>query len=401
MAPDYQMTPLMDEQTVHQERSGRFSSWVEISLAALRSNFRHISHCVRGKAEICAVLKADAYGHGAVSCALALQKEGAKWFAVTTAHEGVLLRQAGVTQRILLLGGVWPGEEECVFENDLTPAIWRPEQVRLLQKAAALGFWRGKRIMVHLKVNTGMNRLGMDGKDVRAMMETIQSSACVQLEGIFSHFTSSEIVDSPQGGIQLSRFRGFLERLAQSGIHPALQHMANSSAIPSRPESWFNMVRPGISLYGYYLPFTSSLPGALPFALPVSPVLAWKTRVIHTRIVEAGQRVGYGGAHVVGFPAKVAVLSVGYCDGLGRQLSSRGRVIVHRRYAPIIGNISMNLTTIDVTGIPDVEVGDEAILIGRAGNIEITAWEHARLGSTIPYEVLCGISSRIPRTYLG
>jgi len=278
-------------------------------------------------------------------------------------------------------------------------ALSRPTPDRILVIAQA--FRHGKRIMVHLKVNTGLNRLGMDEKDFCAMMEAIQSSAYVQLEGIFSHFASSEIVDSPQCSIQLSRFHGFLEKLAQSGVHPALQHMANSSAIPSRPESWFNMVRPGISLYGYYLPFTSSIAGVLPFALPVSPVLAWKTRVIHTRIVEAGQRVGYGGAHVTRVPAKVAVLSVGYCDGLGRHLSSRGRVIVHDRYAPIIGNISMNLTTIDVTGIPDVEVGDEAILIGRAGNIEITAWEHARLGSTIPYEVLCSISSRVPRTYIG
>ena len=219
---------------------------------------------------------------------------------------------------------------------------------------------------------------------------------------MFSHFSSAELVDAPQGDAQLDRFDQAVEAAAKLNLHPPFKHMANSAAIVSRTRAWFNLVRPGISLYGYYLPFTSVISGHADSSLelPVKPVLTWKTRVLQIRQVEAGQSVGYSSGYMTEFPTKVAVLSVGYGDGLTRQLSSRGRVIIRDDYASIIGNVSMNLTTVDVTGIPGVEVGDEVIIIGETEKRKVTAWEHANLASTIPYEILCDISARVPRKYV-
>jgi alanine racemase len=376
-------------------------SWVDISLTALQYNFRTVLSFVQPEADVCAVVKSDAYGHGAGACSLALQQEGAKWFAVTTAEEGMALRGEGVTARILVLGGLWRGEEEAAIQYQLTPTIWNWNHLELLENAAEK-LRITNTIPVHLKVNTGMNRLGVDLQDLDTLLEAIKSASHISLEGMFSHFASSEVVDAPQGELQLERFDQALQKAAALDLHPSLQHMANSAAIATRPKSWFNLVRPGISLYGYYLPFTSVITGRADpsLELPVKPVLSWKTRVIQVREVVPGQGVGYSSGYVTEFPTRVAVLSVGYADGLNHQLSSRGRVIIRNDYASIIGNISMNLTTVDVTGIPGVEVGDEVIIIGETAKRKIDAWEHANHASTIPYDVLCGISSRLPRRYV-
>lgn len=399
MADTYQISSSVETAAPQQGRLGPWRSWVEISLTALRHNFRTISNDVQTQATICAVLKSEAYGHGAVPCAIALQAEGASWFAVNTASEGILLRKAGITGRILLLDGVWPYDAEAILENDLTAAVWNRNQLLLLDKA---GSKLRQRAAVHLKVNTGLNRLGADWNDFDSVLRVFQSAEHIHLEGIFSHFSSSEVVDDPQCDRQLSLFHRFLKRASEFGMQPAFQHMANSSAIYTWPDSRFNMVRPGISLFGYYLPLKSSATNHEYHVLrsAVIPVLSWKTRIVHLRNVLPGQGIGYGGEYITRFPTRVAVLSVGYSDGLSRRLSSGGRVIVHDCFASIIGNISMNLTTVDVTGIPDLQIGDEVILIGRSGSKEISASEHAELGSTIPYEVLCGISSRLPREYL-
>lgn len=376
-------------------------AWVEVSLTALRHNFRTILSYVQPEAAVCAVVKADAYGHGASACSLALQQEGAQWFAVTTCEEGIALREGGITGRILQLGGIWRGEEEQIVQYELTPAIWNWNHVELLENAAEK-LKPQHAISVHLKVNTGMNRLGVDLNDLPSLLEAIRSAPHLTLEGMFSHFASAELVDAPQGDLQLDRFDQAYEAAEKLNLHPPLRHMANSAAIVARTRSWFNLVRAGISLYGYYLPFTSVISGhADPsLELPVKPVLSWKTRVLQIRQVEAGQPVGYSSGYMTEFPTRVAVLSVGYGDGLSRHLSPRGRVIIRDDYASIIGNISMNLTTVDVTGIPGVEVGDEVIIIGETEKRKITAWEHASLASTIPYEVLCGISTRVPRKYV-
>jgi alanine racemase len=377
------------------------SSWVEVSLTALRHNFRTVLSYVQPETDVCAVVKSDAYGHGASACSTALKEEGAKWFAVSTCEEGVALREARITGRILLLSGLWRGEEEDVVKQELTPAVWDWNHLELLESAAEK-LKPQRAIAIHLKVNTGMNRLGVDLQDLPQMLETIQSAPHLTLEGMFSHFSAAEVTDGPLSEMQLKRFDQALEMAAKMKLKPPFRHMSNSAGIVTQPGARFNLVRPGISLYGYYLPFTSVITGLADSSLelPVKPVLSWKTRIIQIRQVESGQTIGYSSGYITEFPTKVGVLSVGYGDGLSRQLSSRGRVIIRDDYASIIGNVSMNLTTIDVTGIPGVEVGDEVIIIGESAKRKVTAWDHANHGSTIPYEILCGISSRVPRKYV-
>jgi alanine racemase len=376
-------------------------SWVEVSLTALQHNFRTVLSYVQPEADVCPVIKNDAYGHGAGACALALQKEGAKWLGVSTVEEGDSLRGDGVTARILVLDGFARGEEEEIVQYQLTPAVWDWNHIELLENAAEK-LATPHRIPIHLNVNTGINHLGVDIGDLPAMLEAIQSAPHLFLEGMFSHFAASEVVDGPHGEHQLQAFRDALTKAEEMGIRPSIRHMANSSALASRPQSWFNMVRPGLAIYGYFLPFSSIVTGHADWSLdlPVKPALAWKTRIIQVREVAAGQPVGYSSGYVTEFPTKVAVLSVGYGDGLNRQLSSRGRVIIQNDYASIVGNIGMNLTTVDVTGIPGVDVGDEVIIIGETDKRKITAWEHAGIAGTIPYEILSNISRRVFRKYV-
>ena len=378
-------------------------TWAEISLPGLRHNFRTLQQFVAPKATVCAVVKADAYGHGAAECARALEKEGATWFGVTSTEEGLQLRQAGITSRILLLAGFWRGEEDAILEYDLTPAVWGRSHIELLENAAKK-MKTGKRLIVpvHLKVDTGMARLGVGLPDLATLAPVFKSAHHVVLEGVFTHLAAAEVLDAPGTDAQVGRFQDAVTALIASGLSPVYYHMANSGAIAARPNTWKNMVRPGLALYGYCLPFTSAITGTpdSSYELPLQPVLAWKTRIIALRDVAARQPVGYSGAYVTQAPAKIAVLPVGYADGLSRQLSSRGRVIVRGDYAAIVGNVAMDLTLIDVTGIPGVEVGDEVILLGAAGARRVTVWDHASLSMTLPYEVLCGISKRVPRKYV-
>jgi alanine racemase len=375
--------------------------WIEVSLTALRHNFRTVLSFVRPEAAVCAVIKSDAYGHGAATCALALQEEGARWFAVNTAEEGVALREGGISGRILLLAGFLRGDEEAIVRYELAPAIWDWNHIELLENAAER-LKPQRRIPIHLKVNTGMNRLGVDMKDLPAIYEALRAAPHVLFEGIFSHFAASEVVDQPLAQEQLERFKQAIDLARQTGLNPLLRHMANTSAIAARPKSWFNMVRPGLALYGYFLPFMSvvSRQPDTSMELPVKPALSWKARVLQVREVPAGETVGYTSGYVTPSATKVAVLPVGYGDGLSRQLSSCGRVIVRDDYAAIIGNISMNLTTADVTGIPGVEAGDEVTILGATESRKIWAVEHASLAGTIPYEILCNISGRLPRKYV-
>jgi len=378
-------------------------TWAEVSLPTLRHNFRLLQECVAPDATVCAVLKADAYGHGAVACARALEAEGALWVGVTSTDEGLELRQAGISAHILLMTGFWRGEEEAVVRHDLTAAVWDWKHIELLEEAAVrLRLPENEVVPVHLKVDTGMGRLGASPSDVAMLARVMKSARHVVMEGVFTHLASSDVVDAPDVEAQASCFDDVAATIAESGLAPFYFHMANSAAVATRPRTWRSMVRPGIALYGYYLPFTSAtqaIPDAMP-GLPVRPVLSWKTRIISLRNVPAHQPLGYGGAYVTQAPARIAALPAGYADGLNRQLSSRGRVIVRDELVPIVGNISMDLTLVDVTSVPGVEVGDEVILMGASDRRSVTAREHAVWAKTIPYEILCGISKRVPRRYL-
>ena len=384
----------------------RSATWVEVSRAALSRNFRAIQSQVGSDVTVCPVIKSDAYGHGAAACALALGEAGAKWLAVGSVDEGIALRQLGVEARVLILSGFWRGEEEEIVQHRLSPAVWDPAHVASLEHAAAKTKF-ARPVAVHLKVNTGMNRLGADLEEMAAIYEALRAAPRVHLEGIFSHFASSEVVDQPHGNDQLRQFNNVVSQARRLGFTPAICHMANSAAIVSRPASWFNLVRPGLAIYGYCLQLTRSTQQSAFSSqqtvldiLRLQPALAWKTRVLQVREVAAGQQVGYSGGYIARSTTKVAILAAGYGDGLSRKLSSRGRVIVRDAYAPIIGNVSMNLTAADVTLIPGVAVGDVVTLIGSTPSCGISAWEHANLASTIPYEILCNISGRLMRKYV-
>ena len=373
-------------------------TWAEVSLATLRQNFRTVVKHVGAGITICAVVKADAYGHGAVECARALQEEGAKWLGVTSLDEAIPLREAGIDARILSMTGFWRGEENEIVRMRLTPTVWEPWHIESLDTAAASA---GTRHAVHLKIDTGMGRLGVAPAELPRVLQALAAAPHVILEGISTHLASSETMDAPSVAEQERRFEEAQRMMRAAGFSPSLIHMANTSALISRRETWNNMVRPGVALYGYYLPFQRAgreVSGGT-LRLPVKPILTWKTRILSLRNFAANQPLGYGGTYVTKAPAHVAVLPVGYADGYNRQLSNRGRVIVREHYAPIVGSISMDLTLVDVTGIPGITVGDEVILLGTSDGLSVDALEHARWAGSSPYEILCNISKRVPRRY--
>ena len=384
-------------------------TWVEVSLLNLVHNFSLIRDLVAGESTVCAVVKCDAYGHGAPQCARALEAAGAKWFGVTCADEGIELRRAGIGGRILLMSGIWRGEAEAAVEHNLTPAVWNREQIAELNSAAER---LGKpSVPVHIEVDTGMSRQGVQPHRLEMLLEAARKAEAVCIEGLHSHLASSEVVDAADVEDQITAYQQALEQLAAAGLRPACLHVANSAAIVAHEKSWRNLVqngktqtalvRPGIALYGYSLPFVTAAGASSSIAeFPLRPVLSWKTRIIDVREVRAGQGVGYNRAHVTSAPAKIATLAVGYGDGLNRGLSNRGQVLVRGQLAPIVGKISMDVTTIDVTRLSGCEIGDEAVLIGKQDEQQLTAWRMAEMLRTIPYEILCAVGKRVRRIFL-
>lgn len=369
-------------------------NWAEVSLGALRRNYRAVRQLAGKEVEICAVVKADAYGHGARECARVLEAEGARWLGVTSTSEGLDLRQLGIRSRILLMTGFWHGDEQDVVHNQLTPAVWQTWHIERLQQAASK---LPGRVAVHLKVDTGMGRLGASLDELPSLLVQLRAADHLSLEGLFTHLASAEVVGAADVQQQLDGFDKAIAVVKREGFSPKYYHAANSAALIAVPQARKNLVRPGISLYGYYLPFGGKAAIQPP---ELEPVLSWKVRVISLRELPAGSALGYNGAFVTRRRSRIAVLPVGYADGLSRRLSSRGQVIVRGACAPMVGRISMDLTLVDMTDVPGVQVGDEVVLIGASNGLRITAWDHAKLGETIPYEMLCGISKRVPRKYV-
>jgi alanine racemase len=386
-------------------------NWAEVSLSALRHNFGVLQEHVGANITICAVVKCNAYGHGVEDCAPALEQAGAKWFGVTSTDEGVLLREAGIQGRILVLCGLFPGEEEDALRHQLTPAVFRFEDAQAIARAAARLKLTNK-VGVHLKLDTGMARLGLPLAALTSFAEGVKLLPQIEVEGVFSHLASSEVLDDEGTRGQIECFESVLQMLAALGVHPPLRHLANSGAVGARPDTWHNFVRPGLALYGYEQPawHRDGSPVTDVTPLPLKPALAWKTHVLGLRDVPAGQALGYGGAYVTPAPARIAVVSVGYGDGLARKISiasagapetatGRGQVLLRGQRAPIVGRISMDLTLVDVTRVAGAAIGDEVVLIGRSGEQEITAWDHARWADTVVYETLCNLSKRVPRRH--
>jgi alanine racemase len=384
-------------------------TWAEVSLTALEHNFHAIQKHVGKNVAICAVVKADGYGHGAVECARALEAEGAEWLGVTDAAEGLALRGAGTKARILLMTGIWKGEEASIIAENLTPTVWEPWHLEALERAARQRDGKSRAGShpqphpVHLKLDTGMNRLGAPKDALPRLCQMFTACPHLMLEGVSTHFASAEILDAKDAAQQIQRFENGLAILQNYGFKPRFVHMGNSAAMSARPDTWKTMVRPGIALYGYSLPFTRNGEPAQIKELPLRPVLSWKTRVLTVKEVAAGEAIGYMGTFVTKQPSRIAVLPVGYADGYPRLLSNRARVIIGDDYAPVVGRVSMDLTIVDVTHIPNVEVGNEVVLIGSGSGLgsskNVDAVELARLCETVPYEILCGLSQRVPRVY--
>lgn len=374
--------------------------WAEISLAQLKENLTLIRRHVGPERKILAVVKADAYGHGAVPVARALAEAGVEALGVAVVAEAIELRRGGVRTPIVVLTGFFPGEEQDLLEHGITPGITESGQLERLEKASRA---RGRTVRCHVKVDTGMGRLGVSCRELPRLAERMAASRALEVEGLYTHFAASEDFTSEQTTEQLSRFEKARAEFARQGLAPPLLHLANTGAIVARPESWGTMVRPGSILYGYlsFFKFPDGCDRSAEFAekIPVRPVLTLKARVYMVREYPARAALGYGANFVTRRPSRIAVLPIGYGDGWRRGLSGRCRVIVRGRYAPMVGTIGMDLTLADVTDIPAAQAGDEVTLIGQNGNAAIPPTELARALDTVASEVLSGLGKRIPRVY--
>src|SRR5262252_4453263 len=385
--------------------------WAEISLSALTHNLHAIRDFVNPKSEkrrkprrILSIVKGNGYGHGGPQVAKALEKAGSDWFGVTSAAEGEAVRKAGVRKPILALTSFWPGEEDQLLRNAIAPAVIRCEQLAALESAAARRKLGKRSVGIHLKIDTGMNRLGIAPTDIDCFARQYEKCRRLKLQGVFTHFASSEVFAGPvasQTCDQEESFYRAVERLRSRGIAPGLIHLANSAAIASRPETWADMVRPGAILYGYH-------PGYDPIErraeaekqLPLKPVMSLRTRIISIRNVPGGEGVGYNARFVPERPSKIAVLAAGYGDGIHRSLGNKGQVLVQGVLAPIVGIISMDVTMADVTDIPSVALGDIATVYGYDDTGHVLAANLvARSIGTVTSDLLCGVSARVPRVY--
>jgi alanine racemase len=392
--------------------------WAEIDLGALAENFRAIRKFVNPPEERCktrrkilCIVKGNGYGHGGPQVAKALEKAGSDWFGVTCTEEGIAVREAGVRKPVLVLTSFFPGEESRLIEHDLTAVIHRCEQLKQLDRAAARFLARKdgkksrKRVSFHLKMDTGMNRLGIAPGDIECFARQLAKCKHLELGGVFTHFASSEVLTNTRVGEQTrqqeERFYAALDRLRALGIDPGIVHLANSAAIVTRPETWADMVRPGAILYGYH-------PGYDPVEqrpeiearLPLKSVMSLRTRIINIRNIPEGAGVGYNETFIAKRPSRIAVLAAGYGDGIHRSLGNRGSVLVRGTLAPIVGIISMDVTMIDVTDVPGADLGDVVTIYGSDGEHVRAANVIARSIGTVTSDLLCAVSQRVPRLYV-
>ncbi len=375
--------------------------WAEISLTQLKENLSLVRRHVGAERKVLAVVKADAYGHGAVPVSRALEAAGVDALGVCCVAEGVELREGGVKAPIVVLTGFFPGEEAELLEHNLTPGITDVGQAETLDRAAKAA---GRKLKIHVKIDSGMGRLGVPPQDVPRLIEALEAAPSLELEGLFTHFSSSENFTVARTEEQLACFEKVRQQMAGRGFDPPLVHLANTGATLARPETWGTMVRPGSVLYGFLsffdFPEGEDRTEELRAMIPVKPVMAFKTRIFQVKDYPANTAVGYGGRFVTERPSRIAILPVGYGDGWRRGLSGRCQVWLRGQMAPVAGTIGMDLTAADVTGIEGVEAGDEVLLMGTNGTATISPSEIARSLGTVASEILTGIGKRVPRVYL-
>ncbi|MGE5571675.1 MAG: alanine racemase [Bacteroidota bacterium] len=366
----------------------------EVDLTSISRNIGAIRRRVGPGPEIMAVVKADAYGHGAVQVATTALTSGATWLGVALVEEGVVLRKSGIIAPILVFGQLFPNQARRALHYSLSCTVSTYEFAEALSVAATQ---EGKRGKCHVKVDTGMGRIGVPPRQAASFVRRVAMLPNVEVEGIYTHFASADADDKTFACEQLSRFMGVIEALRTAGVQIQFRHAANSAACVDIPEARLDMVRPGILMYGLS-PFSTERFQKLKKEMDIRPALSLKTRVSFLKRVPAGTPVSYGSTYVTKEDTVIATLPVGYADGYSRGLSNRGEVLIRGRRLPIVGRICMDQCMVDV-GSLEVEVGDEAVLIGRQGDQEIAAEEVADKLGTISYEVVCAIGKRVPRVY--
>ncbi len=388
--------------------------WAEISRGNLLANYEKLRDAAGPQADLMPVIKANAYGHDLLLCAPLLAGVGAEWLGVTGAGEGASARAVCPQPRILLMSGILPGEAELVIDQGLTPVVWEPWQLDLLEAAATARGMQAGSLAVHLEIDTGMSRQGVRvvGSEVSteaaAVLRRFHPGSCLRLEAVMTHFCAPETMSSHRPNPQLTGLAAALKFIFAQDLRPQWLHAGNSSTIVAGSDrqalmemasiaGMRLMLRPGLALYGCLdrltldgISWDAEDPG-------FAPVLNWKTQVTSLRTLQRGESAGYGHTFTAETKTRLALLPAGYGDGVNRLLSNRGHVLIRGQEAPIAGRVSMDQTMVDVTGIPAVAIGDEAVLLGRQGAESIDAWELADLAETIPWEVLCAIGARVPR----
>lgn len=365
-------------------------AWAEIDLGAIKENIGNIRRLIGEKPEIMAVVKAEAYGHGALEVVKTALAAGVTWFGVSLPEEGIALRRAGVGTPILIFGPLMEEQAEPVCEYDLTSTITLLSSARALSAEATR---RKKRVKVHIKVDTGMGRVGLQPAETAGFIREVSTFPGLAVEGIYSHFATADEEDLTFARGQLARFKRVLDDLSARGIRIPVKHMANSGGIINLPESYFDLVRAGIILYGLY-----PSPEVDRRRIPLKPAFALKTKVTQVKRVPPGTGISYGQIYHTDRETNIVTLPIGYADGWSRLLTGKARVLIKGQSFPIVGRICMDQCMVEVGDTP-VEVGEEAVLIGRQGGEEITVDEVAACLGTINYEVVCMINDRVPRVY--
>ena len=360
-----------------------------IDMEALDHNFREVVRCAEGQ-QVLAVVKARAYGHGAVEMSKRLLRLGADMLGVALVEEGRELREAGIDAPVLVMGATFPEQAEEMVSLKLTPAIFGLSVAQALSEAA---YKRRTTINVHIKIDTGMGRIGIAPEDVPELIAALQKLRNISVQGLMTHFADADLRDKQFASKQMDRFESLLKALEAKKIKVPVRHAANSAAVLDFHRAFFTMVRPGLMLYGYN-PLEEGALGA-----DLRPVLSLVTRIAFIKKVPTGVPISYGRTFTTKRESAIATLPIGYADGYGRGLSNKGEALVRGMRVPVVGRVCMDMCMIDVTDVPAAREGDDVVLIGSQGSERITADDIAAKIGTIAYEVLCGISSRVPRIY--
>jgi len=364
-------------------------TYVEISLGQIASNYGELRAAVGSNIEVLAVVKANAYGHGAAEVSRRLVSEGANWLAVASPDEGKELRDAGIrSPRILVMSGFPLCDPSELIEYSLTPVVHSLEDLGLLS---------GKRIAYHLKIDSGMGRLGTRA-GAQEILRAVRETTHAEMEGLLTHLASASDYTSSQTENQLANFETLRQELRAAGLSPRYTHISSSFPVAyARREAWGNLVRAGLALYGYCSPVQGSAPHPI---ANVNPALTWKARILAIKDVPTGTPIGYSARYRTPTPARIAIVAAGYADGVPHQLSNKGSFIAGGKIAPIRGAVSMDVTTIEITDCPPLAPGDPVTLIGTDGDATLTAEDMAQTAGEISYSILCGISRRVNRVYV-